>query len=114
MVSLGEGRFGTRSFARQANWQGRSGRTYGMIGESLDNFTLGDDSLYLIARGSHSLWVGSTAELVTDPVSRDRFRLAMTCADRIFRVTTPSGAGERLSTIWDLEGAEPVLEREAA
>ena len=75
---------------------------------------MAEAELYLIAKGSHVLWVGSTGELVGDPLSRSRFRLALDCADRVFRLLTPGAAAERLSTIWDLEGAEPAQGRSAA
>ena len=101
-------------FGRQTLWQGRSGRAYDMIGENLEHFVLGETELTLLAKGNHVLWVGSSAELVGDPLSRTRFRLALTCADRVFRVVSPAGADERLSTIWDLEGAAPLSDVQAA
>ena len=101
-------------FGRLSNWLGRSGRAYGLISESLERFAMADADLYLIAKGNHVLWVGSTGELVGDPISRTRFRLALDCADRVFRLLTPSAAAERLTTIWDLEGAEPVSGAQAA
>ena len=101
-------------FGRQSNWLGRSGRAYGLVSESLERFALADTELYLIAKGSHVLWVGSTGELVGDPMSRTRFRLALDCADRVFRLVSPGAAAERLSTIWDLEGAEPAQGAQAA
>jgi len=101
-------------FGRQSTWQGRSGRTYRMISENLDQFRLRDDDLFVLSKGSHVLWVGSTAELVADPMSRTRFRLALECADRVFRVLSPGQLAERLSTIWDLEGAEPMADARAA
>lgn len=112
-----ESRIVNYAFARQGHWQGRSGRGYAMVSENLEHFAMNDGDLYLIAKGSHVLWVGSTGELVTDPMSRSRFRLALDCADRVFRLSTPGLAAERMSTIWDLEGAEPsspLGERSAA
>lgn len=102
------------SFGRESHWQGRSGRAYDLISENLAQFAMGDAELYVLAKGSHVIWVGSTGELVLDPMSRTRFRLALDCADRVFKVLTPSAAAERLSTIWDLEGAEPVTGAQAA
>ncbi|MHA6729564.1 hypothetical protein [Devosia sp. A369] len=104
----------THGFGRHSSWQGRSGRAYGLISENFEHFVLGEDNLFLIAKGSHVLWVGSTTELVNDPMSRTRFRLALDCADRAFRVLAPGAAAERLSTIWDLEGAEPLPGVQAA
>ena len=101
-------------WSRTTLWQGRSGQVYELQIESLENFSVADDNLYLVAKGGHALWVGSTEELVGDPMSRTRFRLALDCADRVFRVRTASTANERLSTIWDLEGAAPLLTRSAA
>ncbi|MBU1335312.1 MAG: hypothetical protein ACK4G5_03505 [Devosia sp.] len=101
-------------FGRLSNWQGRSGRTYGLVSENVDHFAMGDSDLYLIAKGSHVLWVGSTNELVSDPMSRTRFRLALDCADRAFRLLSPAAATQRMATIWDLEGAEPAAGAQAA
>ena len=72
-----ENRIVSFGFGRQSHWQGRSGRAYDLISENLDHFAKGDAELYLIAKGSHVLWVGSTSELVGDPLSRSRFRLAL-------------------------------------
>lgn len=109
-----ENKIVARTFGRQSSWQGRSGRTYSVVGENLDRFAMDDAALYLIAKGSHVLWVGSTDELVSDPMSRSRFRLALDCADRVFRIVTPGTAAERLSTIWDLEGGAPLMGARAA
>lgn len=102
------------SFPRTANWYGRSGRGYGLITENLDRFSLRDSELYLIAKGSLVLWVGSAGELVNDPLSRSRFRLALTCADRVYRLVASGTDLERASVIWDLEGAAPETSRNAA
>lgn len=102
------------SLPRTANWFGRSGRPYGMVYEPVDRFRLREGELYLIAKGSLVLWVGTAGELVTDPMSRSRFRLALTCADRAYRLIAASTDLERASVIWDLEGAEPEGTRRAA
>ena len=104
----------SHNFSRQSYWQGRSGRSYDLASENLDHFCMDDSELYVIAKGGHVLWVGSTSELVSDPLSRSRFRLALDCADRAFRLVTPGADAERLSTIWDLEGAEPMADARAA
>lgn len=102
------------AFTRHANWLGRSGRAYDLVHENLEHFAMADADLYMIAKGNHVLWVGSTGELVGDPMSRSRFRLALDCADRVFRLLSPGATAERLSTIWDLEGAEPTSGAQAA
>lgn len=109
-----DNRIVTHGFGRQTNWLGRSGRAYDLVSENLDRVAMGDAELYVIAKGNHVLWVGSTGELVTDPMSRTRFRLALDCADRAFRLISPRTEAERLSTIWDLEGAEPMSNAQAA
>jgi hypothetical protein len=100
-------------FGRHCSWQGRSGQTYGLLSENLEHFGMSDAHLFVLAKGNNVMWVGSTDELVADPMSRTRFRLALDCADRVFRVLS-SGTAERLSTIWDLEGAEPLQGAQAA
>lgn len=102
------------SLARIVSWIGRSGHAYSLVGENLDRFAMTETDLYLIAKGGNPLWVGSTNDLVGDPLSRSRFRLALDCADRVFRLVTPGADSERLSTIWDLEGAEPMQSLSAA
>lgn len=99
---------------RRVHWRGRSGRDYQLVGETLDRFALDEDELYLIAKGKLVLWVGSSDDLVADPTSRSRFRLALDCADRVFRVEVPGDELSRMTTIWDLEGAEPAAELSAA
>lgn len=114
MGPFGNQRIKQSGFAPMTSWMGRSGRTYGLVGESLERFSMTESDLYLIAKGGHALWVGSTTDLIGDPLSRTRFRLALDCADRVLRLVTPGAEGERLSTIWDLEGAEPMQSLSAA
>lgn len=99
---------------RPVNWRGRSGRYYALEPLRLEDFSFSGDELYLIALGPHVMWAGSAADLVEDHVSRARFRLAMDCADRVFHVEASADAIERLTVVWDLEGAEPVLGLSAA
>ena len=114
MTVFSNSRFIQSGLARMVTWIGRSGRSYGLAGESLDRFAMTESDLYLIAQGGNALWVGSTADLVSDPLSRTRFRLALDCADRVFRLITPGADSERLSTIWDLESAQPMASLSAA
>lgn len=103
-----------RGVARPVNWRGRSGRFYALEAERLDDFAFRGDELYLIALGRHVLWVGAAADLVNDHVSRARFRLAMDCADRVYHVEAGTDEVERMTVVWDLEGAEPVMGLSAA
>ena len=93
---------------RQVNWRGRSGRFYPLVPLRLHDFSLRDGELYLVALGNLVLWAGSADDLIKDSASRARFRLALDCADRAFLVGSSDDEVERLTTIWDLEGAEPV------
>jgi hypothetical protein len=92
---------------RLVQWQGRSGRRYELASESLADFAMRDTDLYIIAKGGLPLWVGSTDELVADPMSRARCRLALDCATEVLRLPAPH---DRLAAIWDLEGAAPVAD----
>ncbi len=108
-------RLGSPPLSRRAeHWQGRSGRSYHLVGEDLERFALADDALHLIAKGRLVLWVGSQTDLISDPASRARFRLAMDCADRVYRLDDAGTDGERLALVWDLEGAEPLAALSAA
>ena len=109
-----ESRFIAHGFHRLSQWLGRSGRSYDLAGEHLDHFAMDEAALYVIVKGSHVLWVGSTGDLVSDPLSRSRFRLALDCATQVLRLVAPADMADRFSIIWDLEGAEPQLGAQAA
>jgi hypothetical protein len=89
----------------QSYWRGQSGRLYALHAESLETFAMAEADLYVIAKGSHILWVGSTQDLVAEPMSRTRFRLALDCATQVLRLKSPE---DRLAAVWDLEQAVPT------
>lgn len=103
-----------QSFARPVSWRGRSGRFYDLDPLRLEDFALRSNELYLVARGSRVLWAGSCEDVILDAQSRARFRLALGSADRAFHVDAGGDHFERMTTIWDLEGAEPVSEHSVA
>ena len=114
MVPVLDKRLSLPSFSRPVNWRGRSGRYYALTPERLEDFVLRNNELYLIARGNLVLWAGSSADVIGDPQSRAQFRLALTCADRAFHVETSDDDVERMTVVWDLEGASPVTGLSAA
>jgi hypothetical protein len=97
------------SQARVISWRGRSGRAYAMQLVELGSFMLQEQSLHLLAKGTFVLWAGSADDVISDHASRARFRLALTLADRAFRIEGVDPV-ERMTTVWDLEGAEPRAE----
>ena len=99
---------------RRANWRGRSGQFYALTPERLDSFALTTSCIYLLARGTVPVWVGSADDVINDAPSRARFRLALEAADRAFLVDVEADEASRLTTVWDLEGAEPVAGLSAA
>jgi len=99
---------------RQVNWRGRSGRFYALTPERLDSFVLATTGLYMRARGTLPLWVGTAHDVIHDAASRARFRLALAAADRAFAVDTEEDELSRMTVVWDLEGAEPVTGLSAA
>ncbi len=103
-----------QGFSRPVNWRGRSGKFYALRPERLDDFMLMDNELYLIARGTLVLWAGSSQDVISDPASRARFRLALAAADRVFHVEAGEDDIERMTVVWDLEGATPVSGLSAA
>jgi hypothetical protein len=113
MIQL-DRRFAAQLPARQVNWRGRSGRYYALTSERLDSFVLSTAGLYLLARGGVPMWVGSAHDVIHDAASRSRFRLALEAADRVFLVEVEDDDLERMTVVWDLEGAEPVTGLNAA
>lgn len=114
MMILAERRFLAQAPVRQVNWRGRSGRFYALTPERLDTFALTSDGLHLLARGAVPVWVGSADDVINDAQSRSRFRLALEAADRAFLVDAEADELRRMTTIWDLEGAEPISGLSAA
>ena len=114
MASLAERRIGVVARPRQVNWRGRSGRFYALTPERFDSFALSTDGLYLLARGTLPMWVGSADDIIHDASSRSRFRLALEAADRAFTVEAGGDEVSLMTTVWDLEGAEPVTGLSAA
>ena len=114
MASFAERRIAAVALPRQVNWRGRSGRFYALTTERLESFALQTDSLYLLARGTVPMWVGSAHDVIHDAQSRSRFRLALEAADRAFVVDAGADELSRMTIIWDLEGAEPVSGLSAA
>jgi hypothetical protein len=114
MMIHAERRFTVQMPVRQVNWRGRSGRFYALTPERLDSFALTTSGLYMLARGTVPVWVGSAHDVINDAPSRARFRLALEAADRAFRVDVEDDELSRMTTVWDLEGAEPVSGLSAA
>ena len=114
MVSVNDTRIASVPSSRSAYWSGRSGRTYLLDPIRVDSLSLEGTDLYILARGSLVLWAGSSTDVVDDPQSRARFRLALTCADRAFRVADCDDDVARMTIVWDLEGATPALQLSAA
>jgi hypothetical protein len=100
--------------ASALRWRGRSGRHYRLRPARLEDFALRNNDLYLVARGSLVLWAGSSEDVIHDAESRARFRLALDCADRVFEVEAGADQVERMTVVWDLEGAEPLTGQAAA
>lgn len=114
MASLTDRRIAQVPLPRQVNWRGRSGRFYALTPERLDDFALSTSGLFMLARGTVPMWVGSAHDVIHDPQSRSRFRLALETADRAFAVEAAEDELSRMTTVWDLEGAEPVSGLSAA
>ncbi|MGV3650597.1 MAG: hypothetical protein ACO1OK_04185 [Devosia sp.] len=81
-----------------------------MLACSLESFRLEDGVVHVLARGPLVVWAGTLADVVGDAESRARFRLALDCADRALRVAGTIDPQDRLTLVWDLEGAEPLPE----
>lgn len=114
MASFQDRRISALSPPRQVNWRGRSGRFYALTPERFDSFALSTDGLYLLARGTIPMWVGSAYDVIHDAHSRSRFRLALEASDRAFLVDAGEDELTRMTVVWDLEGAEPVSGLSAA
>ena len=114
MMVSAERRFAAQAAVRQVNWRGRSGRFYALMPERLDSFSLSTAGLHMLARGTVPVWVGSGDDVINDAQSRSRFRLALEAADRAFLVADSADELSRMTTVWDLEGAEPVSGLSAA
>ena len=114
MAAVANRRMSSLAAPRQVNWRGRSGRFYALTPERMDSFALATEALYMLARGPVPMWVGSAQDVIHDPDSRSRFRLALEAADRAFVVEAGEDDLSRMTVVWDLEAAEPVTGLSAA
>jgi hypothetical protein len=114
MVAKLEQMRGPAAFQRTVSWRGKSGRAYPLTLHRLDDFLLRTGTLYVVANGAMVLWVGTDADVINDQQSRARFRLAIDCADRVFSLDAPLDDVEKMTLVWDLEGAEPEAGLSAA
>jgi uncharacterized protein YfiM (DUF2279 family) len=114
MASFADRRITALAPNRQVNWRGRSGRFYALTPERFDSFALSTEGLYMLARGTIPMWVGTAHDVIHDAQSRSRFRLALEAADRAFIVDADADELSRMTVVWDLEGAEPVTGLSAA
>ena len=108
MMALAERFEDLKASAEATNWRGRSGRFYALTALPIDRFALAGPHLYLLARGTDVLWVGTEAEVIGDAAPRAAFRTALRFANAAFRIAPPKDDIERMTMAWDLEGAEPV------
>jgi hypothetical protein len=92
-------------------WTGRSGRRYVLTAVDLEGFALRDGQLYALASGGTIRWAGISDDLITDHVSRTRFRTALSNGATIMSLPAPADELARMTLVWDLEGtnARPNL-----
>lgn len=109
MMALAERFEELKAAAEATNWRGRSGRFYALTAVPIDRFALVGADLFLLARGTDVLWVGTEAEVIGDATRRAAFRTALRFANAAFRVPLPRAEIERMTMAWDLEGAEPIV-----
>lgn len=105
MVHRGQVRSAAMQGPSVSHWLGQSGRSYVLTAQSLDHFAMTDMDLTVMTKGHHVLWVGSSQDLVADPMSRVRFRLALEGATHVYRLDAPA---DRLFTLFDLQQAIPA------
>lgn len=93
---------------RPISWRGRSGRTYMLRAEGIENFVLDDSELYVLTEGDRPCWVGTAGDVIADEVSRAKFRAAVRVASSVLSIARPADAVASMTAAWDLEGGEPA------
>jgi len=85
-------------------WQGRSGRFYSLVQESLDDFILMEHDLYVIAKGDKPHWIGTAGDLIFDQKSRAKFREAVKIGSSVLRLRGDECEIKSRQTAWDIAG----------
>jgi len=98
----------TKKLPRPVNWLGRSGRSYALVPEQIEDFVLEGRDLYVIAEGEKLRWIGTAGDLIQDQVSRARFREAVKVASSVLRLSNAGNDVERMTAVWDIEGGHLV------
>ena len=91
-------------FDPSVKWRGRSGRQYALVRERLENFVLKERDLYIIAEGNDPRWIGTAGDLITNDISRARFKEAVKVASCVLRLPDIHDELIRMSAAWDIEG----------
>lgn len=92
-------------------WTGRSGRRYVLRAVDIEGFALEEGQLYALVSQGTIRWAGISDDIITDHVSRARFRAALGDDTSIMTLPAPADELARMTLVWDLEGthARPSL-----
>ncbi len=92
-------------------WIGQSGRRYRLVPVSFSGFQLRDGEVHVLVAGSDALWAGSAGDVVADPLSRSRFRVAINRDVAVYRLEPTPEEDMRVMIAWDIangHAAEPL------
>ncbi len=97
-----------------ARWQGGSGAVHVATSLKVADFVLNDGFIYVLVAAGLPIWVGTAHSLITDSVSRARFRNALARATGAFELVLPVDERQAMGLIADLETGRPFLRLTAA
>jgi len=83
-------------------WQGGSGKFYTVNEVELRDFTLNEDSIYLLVSQKRAVWIGTARDLIEDSACRTQFRQSLETASRAFEIISPRHQNQRFELIADL------------
>jgi hypothetical protein len=89
-------------------WIGQSGQRYRLEPVSFSGFQLRDGEIHVLVAGTDALWAGSADDVVSDPLSRSRFRDAMVKDVAVYRLEPTPDEDMRIMIAWDIANGRPA------
>jgi len=88
------------------SWRGHSGRYYALRRDSLEDFHLTGDSLFVLGAGNIALWVGTADDVIESSERRTAFKAALKLCSSVMRYDEPLEDVDRMTTAWDIENGQ--------
>lgn len=96
------------------SWVAGSGCEHSTKIETVEQFQILNDRIYILVHLGRSVWVGTNQDLIDDQASRQRFQIALRSASHVHSLLAPADPTRRLCMTFDLDTGVERNKRSAA